>query len=89
MSCQHPVTPGRLWVCGAVRIQPAAVLLLCREPFRGSAGAAIVPAKAGFPGTDQKKKGAVFFATGGERGVLRLWRSDTGQCVYEHRCGVL
>lgn len=48
-----------------------------------------MPAKSGFPGTDSKAKGAVVFATGGERGVLRLWRSDTGQCVYEHRCGRL
>ena len=28
---------------------------------------------------------AVVFATGGERGAVKLWRSDTGQCILEQR----
>ena len=54
-----------------------------------AAGAVILPAKSGFPGVDRKAKGAVFFATGGEQGILKVWRSDTGQCVYRHRCRAL
>lgn len=27
----------------------------------------------------------VIFATGGERGLIKLWRSDTGQCIHEYR----
>jgi hypothetical protein len=54
-----------------------------------AAGAVILPAKSGFPGVDKKAKGAVFFATAGEQGVLKVWRSDTGQCLYRHRCAVL
>jgi hypothetical protein len=44
-------------------------------PFPGLPGSAAPPA----PG----KPAPVFFATGGEKGVVRLWRSDTGRCVYE------
>ncbi len=32
-----------------------------------------------------KVDSAVVFATGGERGLLKLWRSDTGQCILEQR----
>ncbi|MCJ1354295.1 MAG: Transducin (beta)-like 3 [Icmadophila ericetorum] len=32
-----------------------------------------------------KSDGAVVFATGGERGLIKLWRSDTGQCILEQR----
>ncbi len=32
-----------------------------------------------------KNSKAVVFATGGERGVLKLWRADTGDCIYEQR----
>ena len=28
---------------------------------------------------------AVVFVTGGERGLIKLWRSDTGQCLLEQR----
>ncbi|KAK9810337.1 hypothetical protein WJX72_008955 [[Myrmecia] bisecta] len=51
--------------------------------------ATFLPAHAGFPGTtregvtDSKAKQCQFFATAGEKGVLKIWRSDTGRCVYE------
>ncbi len=32
---------------------------------------------------------AVVFATGSERGVLKLWRADTGDCIYEQRSVVV
>ena len=30
------------------------------------------------------QKKAVFFATAGEKGVIKVWRSDTATCVYTH-----
>jgi hypothetical protein len=55
-----------------------------------------VPAAAALPGMAAPERAAadaradrraLYFATGGERGVVRLWRGDTGRCVYELRPG--
>ena len=55
------------------------------------AGAAILPPDA-FKALDSAafkavtgSSAAVVFATGGERGAVKLWRSDTGQCILEQR----
>lgn len=60
-----------------------------------AAAVTFLPAGTSFPGLPSSKgsggrggggkAGAppVCFATGGEKGVVRLWRADTGQCVYE------
>ena len=57
-----------------------------------SAGAAILPFERFKAVLDQtavkavaKSDSAVIFATGGERGLVKLWRSDTGQCILEQR----
>jgi len=57
-------------------------------------GVATIPLGSPFPGvplpTDPSMmahKGAskpIFFATAGEKGRLKLWRTDTGACVFEH-----
>lgn len=57
-----------------------------------SAGAAILPETSALRravhsriiGSGSGK--TVVFATGGERGALKLWRGDTGQCIYEQGC---
>ena len=54
---------------------PAAAAL----PGMADPGAAAADAKA-----DRR---ALYFATAGERGAVRLWRGDTGRCVYELRPG--
>ncbi|PSC70582.1 transducin beta 3 isoform B [Micractinium conductrix] len=54
-------------------------------------GLAYLPPGAPFPGLPASSGGRqggkaatpVCFATGGERGVVQLWRADTGKCVYE------
>lgn len=49
--------------------------------FPGVAAAdstALTSSKAG------SSKKPLFVATAGERGVLRIWRTDTGSCVYTH-----
>ena len=56
-----------------------------------AAGLAYLPPGAPFPGLPASSGGRqggkaatpVCFATGGERGVVQLWRADTGKCVYE------
>jgi len=67
----------------------------CSWPGR-CAGAVIVPAAAALPGLAAPERAAadaradrraLYFATGGERGAVRLWRGDTGRCVYELRLG--
>jgi hypothetical protein len=59
-------------------------MLLC-------AGAAILPQEA-FKALNPaafkavaKAGSAVVFATAGERGAVKLWRSDNGQCILEQR----
>ena len=61
-----------------------------RERVR-PAGAAILPPNA-LKALDSAackavagSSAAVVFATGGERGAVKLWRSDTGQCILEQR----
>jgi hypothetical protein len=59
-----------------------------------SAGAAILPASSALRGavleavstSDGGGAEPVVFATAGERGALKLWRSDTGCCLAEHGC---
>jgi U3 small nucleolar RNA-associated protein 13 len=50
---------------------------------------AILPYGSAFPGVmaapSPAAKPALFFATAGEKGVLRVWRSDQGTCLYTHR----
>lgn len=55
-------------------------------------GVAYLPPSMAFPGVPNQpgeaggkaaKSQLVAFATGGEKGVVKLWRSDTGKCVYE------
>ncbi len=55
------------------------------------AGAAILPQEA-FQALDPaafkavaKIGSAVVFATAGERGAVKVWRSDNGQCILEQR----
>lgn len=57
-----------------------------------TAGVAYLPPSMAFPGVPNQpgeaggkaaKSQLVAFATGGEKGVVKLWRSDTGKCVYE------
>ena len=36
-------------------------------------------------GSAGKKNKTLVFATGGEKGALKLWRADTGDCIYEQR----
>jgi U3 small nucleolar RNA-associated protein 13 len=56
------------------------------------AGLAVLPTGSAFPGVlsveSLIKQGlsskAHFFATAGERGIVRIWRSDTGSCVYTY-----
>jgi U3 small nucleolar RNA-associated protein 13 len=55
-------------------------------------GLAALPPGGAFPGTAAGATaagagagGPVYFATAGERGQVRLWRSDTAQCVYTQR----
>ena len=59
------------------------------------AGAVVLPLGAGFPGMPAASKTAtcgplgkasVFFATAGERGVIKIWSAETGCCVYQRRC---
>ena len=59
------------------------------------AGAVVLPLGAGFPGMSAAVKTAtrgplgkasVFFATAGERGVIKIWSAETGCCVYQRRC---
>lgn len=56
------------------------------------AGAMILPHTSAFKNLMQgslsasgKSNKAVVFATGGERGILKIWRSDTAECIYEQR----
>lgn len=56
------------------------------------AGAAILPQEA-FKALDPaafkavaKLGSSVVFATAGERGAVKVWRSDNGQCILEQRC---
>ena len=65
-------------------------MLLVFENVR-PAGAAILPPDA-FKALDSaafkavaESSTAVVFATGGELGAVKLWRSDTGQCILEQR----
>uniref|UniRef100_A0A383VI50 U3 small nucleolar RNA-associated protein 13 C-terminal domain-containing protein n=1 Tax=Tetradesmus obliquus TaxID=3088 RepID=A0A383VI50_TETOB len=66
--------------------------------FEGLEGLAVLPLGSAFPGvaaadaitssSSSSKAGAkrpLFFATAGEKGVIRIWRSDTGTCVYTHQ----
>ncbi|CAK0748051.1 hypothetical protein CVIRNUC_001810 [Coccomyxa viridis] len=62
--------------------------------FEAIEGAAILPPDA-FKALDSApfsavagSSAAVVFATGGERGAVKLWRSDTGQCILEQREGL-
>ena len=61
------------------------------EKWSAFAGAVILPAGKGFPGTrtgDSEAttdKKAVFFATAGEKGVVKIWSAATAQCVYEQQ----
>lgn len=66
----------------------------CKAPLKASilhAGATILSLehfKALDPAVFKvvaKSDSAVVFATGGERGLIKLWRSDTGQCLLEQR----
>ncbi len=41
-----------------------------------------MPPKTRLPGVPADGK-ALCFATGGEKGVIRLWRLETGRCIYE------
>ena len=54
-----------------------------------SAGAVILPSGKNFPGTSDQRsiadKKAVFFATAGEKGVVKIWSAATAECVYEHK----
>lgn len=58
-------------------------------------GLAALPPGGAFPGVEAGAGGVgaaaggrgVYFATAGERGQVRLWRSDTAQCVYTQRRG--
>ncbi|EIE25517.1 WD40 repeat-like protein, partial [Coccomyxa subellipsoidea C-169] len=63
--------------------------------FEAVEGAAIVPDDSAFKalvqsalGPSGKKSKALVFATGGEKGILKLWRADTGDCIYEQRHGI-
>ena len=59
--------------------------------WNASAGAVVLPAGKGFPGTRSSDsepttdKKAVFFATAGEKGVVKIWSAATAQCVYEQQ----
>lgn len=45
---------------------------------------AVLPPGASFPGSPAAaQRKVVHFVTAGDRGVLRVWRSDTGKCVHE------
>ncbi len=75
------------WMCATSRRASPPLLKSASH-----AGAAILPAerfKAVLdPATFKsiaKSDSAVIFATGGERGLVKLWRSDTGQCILEQR----
>ena len=73
--------------------------LHCSRP-PPTAGVAYLPPGTPFPGLPSGKASGgkaaggkaaappVCFATGGEKGVVRLWRADTGQCVYEQPAGL-
>ncbi|GAB4820492.1 hypothetical protein N2152v2_007538 [Parachlorella kessleri] len=52
--------------------------------YEGLEGLAVLPHKSSFPGVpaDAGKK-ALCFVTGGEKGRLKVWRADTGACLYE------
>ena len=52
------------------------------------AGLAVLPLKSPFPGVpadprDAQGRRAACFVTGGEKGRLKVWRADTGACLYE------
>eukprot|EP00887_Chlorella_sp_A99_P000001 scaffold16.g1.t1 len=71
-----------------LRTHAKAATIPVYEPLEGLA---CVPAKAPLPGAaaaaaaaaSAGKKPPLCFVTGGERGVLRVWRADTGACLYE------
>jgi hypothetical protein len=53
-----------------------------------------LPVGSSFPGVESAgdttaalrgSKKVVYFATAGDKGMLRLWRSDTGTCVYQQK----
>lgn len=60
--------------------------------FTPHTGLAVLPMGSAFPGVlpvpSLMQQGLVgkahFFATAGERGVVRIWRSDTGACLYTY-----
>lgn len=63
--------------------------------FVRATGVAVLPTGSAFPGaaaaasqvSSSSKKAshkALCFATAGEKGQIRIWRSDTGNCVYTH-----
>ena len=54
-----------------------------KSPLPGVAAAAAAAAAAG-AGASKK---VLCFATGGEKGVVRIWRADTGTCLYEQKSG--
>lgn len=47
------------------------------------AGGPLLPPTQRTPGPPGAPPGQVHFATAGEKGAIKLWRSDTGACVYE------
>lgn len=54
------------------------------------AGVAVLPAGQNFPGTATEPssspgKRPVIFATAGEKGVIKVWSSASGGCVYEQQ----
>ena len=58
-------------------------------------GLVSLPVGSSFPGVESPagdtpallrgSKKVVHFATAGDKGMLRLWRSDTGTCVYQQK----
>ena len=54
-----------------------------------STGAVILPSGKGFSGIGNQisiaDKKAVFFATAGEKGVVKVWSAATAECVSEHK----
>jgi hypothetical protein len=71
-------------VCDSLLFSAAVAVLPLGSAFPGVTSADAAAAQATSSSSKAPAARPIFFVTAGERGILRIWSSLTGKCVYTH-----
>jgi hypothetical protein len=72
------------YVCNVLLSSAAVAVLPLGSAFPGVTSAEATAAAAAVSSSKAPAARPIYFVTAGERGILRIWSSLTGKCVYTH-----